>query len=106
MKKKTQTSQPRIPTTDIVTILETCKNTGVAIFELGDLKVSFLPQAASRTTMTPEDPEVENQRRLLEDEDLEALELQNLMIEDPEAYEDRIRKVQHVEVRQRSERSI
>lgn len=106
MKKTTAPKHERIPTADIVTILQTCKNTGVSQFTLGDLQISFTPREAASRPPSPEDFELETQRRLDEDEDLEALEMQNLLITDPEAYEDRMRKVAHVQVRERTERPI
>lgn len=84
---------------DISLIVKSCKDSGVSSLEVGGLKLSFegehtesLDEHISQELIIPEG----NQTQLLEknieeDADLRELELQNLMISDPMAYEKHMR---------------
>ena len=80
---------------EISTIIRSCRDTGVREFSCGELKLTFTstenasPQIAQTLIGTGLSQEVhqtiENEIDL--DEDLQEIELQTLMIEDPMAYE-------------------
>lgn len=75
---------------EIAQLIKACKNAGITEFRLGDLylKFSIEPTAPQATPLTEADKLVELERRIAEDEDLKQLQLQNLMMEDPLAYEE------------------
>ena len=75
---------------DIAQIIKCCKNAGISEFRLDSLYLKFRESAEPQAMPTLSESEalVELERKLAQDEDLEQLHLQNLMMEDPLAYEE------------------
>lgn len=75
---------------EIAQIIKACKNAGINEFRLGDLYLKFQGTTAPQATPTLSEADklVELERRIAEDEDLKQLQLQNMMMEDPLAYEE------------------
>lgn len=92
---------------DIVKLLSACKNAGVSRVKWEKLDISFHP-ASELPKSNPSRIAIENQieQEIEDDPDLNDLELQTLMINDPEAFEDYLRKAQHVQKNQRSQRDV
>ena len=87
---------------DISTIIKACQNSGVSSLDCGGLKLSFhisepeldpAPiQGGLQLAQLPDDNEKELlDRQIEENEELRELQLQTMMIEDPEAYEQHMR---------------
>lgn len=101
---------------DVVKLLEACKNAGVERIKWERLEITFSPpQAGTTATVMAELPMVNPSRESIErkieqeiedDPDLSDLELQTLMINDPEAFEDYLRKAQHVQDNIRTQRHV
>ena len=96
---------------EISSIIRSCKDSGVTSFECGGLKLSFEPVVVAKDDFGLSDEHVMPtntaehdliSQKLEEDDDLRELDLQNLMIDDPIAYEKHMRYEQH-EGSQRSE---
>jgi hypothetical protein len=81
---------------DISSIIKSCKDSGIKSLDYGGLKLSFEGQPLDPHDDIQLDNAQGNQSHLLEkeieeDSDLRELELQNLMISDPVAYEKHMR---------------
>ena len=83
---------------EISLIIRSCKDSGVSSFECGGLKLSFEPAGQTIEQIADYGPSDEHipvstpehdliSQKIEEDDDLRELDLQNLMIEDPTAYE-------------------
>ena len=84
---------------EISTILRSCKESGVTNFKCGGLELSFEPAVVESHVVEEvyEDPRQDQavHQEIEDDDDLRALDLQNLMISDPIAYEKHMRHEAH-----------
>jgi hypothetical protein len=78
---------------EIAALIRTCKNAGISTFKLDNLSFTFKEKTEPQATLTPsgDDALVELERKLAEDDDLRALRIQNLMLEEPLRYEEVMR---------------
>lgn len=96
---------------DVVKLIEACKNAGVSRIKWNKLDVTFHEQSQPTAPGREAIPQViqsraEIEREIEEDPDLNDLEFQTLMITDPEAFEDYVRKAEHAQVHFRSQRDV
>jgi hypothetical protein len=81
---------------DISTIIRACRDTGVRSLDCGGLKLQFHEEAPAQVlepvNNAPYAADMEVEEISVEDdEDLRELELQNMMLSDPVAYEKHMR---------------
>jgi hypothetical protein len=96
---------------EVVKLLEACKNAGVSRIKWEKLDITFDPSASAtapaQAALPKSNPNRDQiEREIEEDPDLSDLELQTLMINDPEAFEDYLRKAQNVKNNIRSQRDV
>jgi hypothetical protein len=94
---------------EVVKLINACKNAGVQRIKYQQLDVHFFAEstATDKADLPGPKPNREPIENLIEeDEDLMDLELQNLLIENPAAYEERLRKVAYGDRNQRIKRDV
>jgi len=79
---------------DICNIIKASINTNISYIKVADLEISFCKDTEVKITPTDlaieQSEEIEVSNKPFYDVDLEALEMENLMIEDPLEYEKRL----------------
>jgi len=98
---------------DVEKVIEACKNAGVSRIKWDKLEITFHPQAdkaeptaTGKAELPKEKISRAIEREIETDPDLNDLELQTLMISDPQAFEEYLRKAAYGEVNSRSERDV
>lgn len=94
-------------TDEIEKLIKACKNAGVRELKLDKMRLEFFPPSDQAVSLPSTDAiEQEIAQKLAEDEDLHDLRMQNLLLQDPLAHEEEMRKVLYADERQRTGRAV
>jgi len=96
---------------EVVKLIDACKNAGVQRIKYQQLDVTFFAESTATDKAELPGPKPDPNRERIEtlieeDEDLMDLELQSLLIENPAAYEERLRKAAYGDRNQRIKRDV